>query len=58
MFNKIEYWYDKYTKSWVVRKIDFEGNQIGNAYYVYSKREALDIVNEFNKDIPNFIKGI
>ncbi|MFA1510008.1 hypothetical protein ACDN41_12330 [Priestia aryabhattai] len=37
----IEVWYDQYTNSWVSQVKDAEGNQVGNADYVHSKREAL-----------------
>lgn len=49
--NKVEYWYDKYTKSWVVQRKNKYGNQIGRADYVYSKKEALDLVKKYRLDI-------
>ena len=33
-------WYDRHTRSWIVQLKDRYGNQIGDATYVYSKREA------------------
>ncbi len=36
----IEIWYNRSAKSWVVQMLDDEGNQIGDAVYVYTKREA------------------
>ena len=36
---KVEMWYDRYTRSWVVQTFK-NGNQVGEATYVYSKGEA------------------
>lgn len=33
-----EYWYDRSCWSWVVRSVDEEGNQIGEADYVGTKK--------------------
>ena len=38
--NKVTMWYDRYTRSWVVQSLDWEGNQIGDATYVYTRKEA------------------
>lgn len=46
---KVDYWYDSHTKSWVVQRKNNRGDQIGNADYVYSKKEALDLVKEYNE---------
>jgi hypothetical protein len=43
---KIDRWYNKYEKSWVVMLTDEEGNQVGTSFYVYSKKEALLITEE------------
>jgi len=40
----IDMWYNRRERSWVVQVKDEEGNQIGNAKYVYSKPEALNQV--------------
>ncbi len=50
-YTKVEKWYDKYTKSWVVQKLDSEGNQVGRADYVYTKREASNLTKEYKQDI-------
>ena len=42
----IDKWYDKFTKSWVVQLKDENDYQIGDAIYVYSKREADNITIE------------
>lgn len=34
-------WYDRHTRCWVVQAKDCEDNQVGEAIYVYSKREAV-----------------
>lgn len=40
---KVVYWYFPQQKSWVVQSLDAEGNQIGDADYVYSKAEAVKL---------------
>lgn len=40
---RVEMWYDRSVKSWVVQKKDSRSYQVGDCIYVYSKREALDI---------------
>ena len=47
---KVEYWYDPHTKSWVVQRKNNKGDQIGNADYVYSKKEALDLAKEYEEE--------
>ena len=39
-------WYDKRSKNWVVQGLDSMGNQVGNAHYVYTKKEAEKIRKE------------
>ena len=34
----VQYWYAR--PNWVVQKMDPQGNQIGDAAFVYTKREA------------------
>lgn len=36
----VEKWYDPAVRSWVVQSKDAEGNQVGNATFVYTRREA------------------
>jgi len=36
----VDYWYDRHTRSWVVQCVDSQGNQVGEARYVYTKLEA------------------
>lgn len=45
-----EKWYNRYEKSWVVQRMDAEGNQVGDADYVYSKREAEAIIKEYEAE--------
>jgi hypothetical protein len=40
---KLDRWYDRSTRSWIVRAVDAEGNQIGDAIYVATKGEALAV---------------
>ena len=37
---KVEKWYDRHSRNWIVQLLDAEGNQVGNAIYVYTKGEA------------------
>jgi hypothetical protein len=37
---RVEKWYDRQTRSWVIQTKDSSGNQVGEATYVHSKREA------------------
>ena len=39
----IDVWYDRRTRSWVVQFKDTAGNQVGEAHYVATKREAIAI---------------
>jgi len=45
----VDYWYDSHIKSWVVQRKNNRGDQIENADYVYSKKEALDLVKQYNE---------
>jgi len=38
---KVDRWYDRHTKSWVVQLKDEDGNQIGNATYLGVKQQAI-----------------
>jgi hypothetical protein len=38
--NKVTLWYNRAERSWVVQSFDSEGNQIGDAAYVYTRQEA------------------
>lgn len=37
--DNVEWWFDRSCFSWVVRSIDNEGNQLGNADYVGTKSD-------------------
>ena len=43
---KLEKWYDRQTRSWVIQLKDPDGNQVGEAIYVASRKEA----NQISKD--------
>jgi len=38
---KVDSWYDRRTRSWIVQLMDEEGNQIGDAYYTGIKEDAI-----------------
>lgn len=52
----VEKWYDRTSRNWVVQTKDERGNQIGDADYVYTRREAEKLVRQRVKDIerPDF----
>ena len=37
----IDCWYDRHTRLWVLQKMNKEGFQIGDATYIYGKKDAL-----------------
>lgn len=47
----VDRWYDRHSRSWVVQKKDADGNQIGNAEYVGSRREADLIWKQWREEI-------
>lgn len=47
----VDRWYDRNNRSWVVQKKDVNGNQVGEAAYVGSKREAIFIDVEWRAEI-------
>lgn len=40
---KIDMWYDRSRKNWVIYPVDTEGNQLTEAVYGFSKSEAKEI---------------
>lgn len=46
-FDHVARWYDRQTKSWVVQRKDAEGNQVGEADYVYSREEAIRLADQY-----------
>jgi hypothetical protein len=46
----IEKWYFRSQRSWIVQLKDSEGNQIGEAYYCYTKGEAIEEENRLKKE--------
>ena len=49
----VEYWYDRHFWHWVIYPVDAEGNQMCEARYGFSKKEALEIKADFEADIAN-----
>lgn len=47
---KIEKWYDRKTRSWVVELQNKDGCQLGNASYVATKTEAIAEENTLRKE--------
>lgn len=46
---KIDAWYDKHTRLWVVQKLNKDGYQVGDADYVYGKTNAMEEKAELEK---------
>ena len=44
---KVDRWYDPLTHNWVVQRKDSEGNQMGEADYVYTKGEADELAERY-----------
>jgi hypothetical protein len=49
---RVEKWYSRSERSWVVQVLDKHGNQVGDATYVHSREEANDEV-EYQKKVNN-----
>lgn len=45
----IDTWYDRYTKLWVIQKLNKDGYQVGDADYVYGKQTAMKETEELKK---------
>lgn len=37
----IDAWYDKHTKLWCIQLVNSEGCQVGDAIWVYGKKDAM-----------------
>lgn len=48
---KTDRWYDRHSRSWVVQAKDALDNQVGEAIYVYTKREAVAEERQMKLDI-------
>lgn len=46
-----EVWYDRRSKNWIARELDAKYNQIGNAVFVYTKREAFSAIRELLSEV-------
>lgn len=47
---KIDSWYDRHTRSWVIQKKDAEGNQIGAADYAGTKADRDAYIRDAEAD--------
>ena len=43
IFRRVIRWYDRHARTWLVQTTDADRNQIGDAAYCYTEREARDI---------------
>lgn len=46
----IDCWYDKHTKLWVLQKMNKDGYQIGDAYYIYGKKTAMEYKKQLEQE--------
>lgn len=51
---KVDRWYDRRTRSWVVQTLDGEGNQVGDAYYTGVKSDAIHTQRAMEADLAKF----
>ena len=49
--NKIETFWDKAWRVWVILVIDGEGNQVGNADYAPNKTQRDEMIKKIKEDI-------
>ena len=47
---KIEMWYDRSRREWVLYPVDEEGNQLVEARHGFGKAEALSIKKDLEKE--------
>lgn len=47
---KIDTWYDRHERMWIVRILDYYGNQIGDAEYCFTKSERDYVIDTFKHD--------
>ena len=47
---KVEKWYNRSEKSWVIQLLTKDNFQIGDAIYIYSKAEAIREEEELKKE--------
>lgn len=48
---KIEKWYDRKTRSWIVQTKNKNGDQLGNAEYFGTKQEAENEYKRLKKEL-------
>ncbi|MBQ6679512.1 MAG: hypothetical protein IJM76_05760 [Lachnospiraceae bacterium] len=49
----VDAWYDRHTRLWVIERLNKDGYQIGDAIYVYGKKDAMEIKAELEREIEN-----
>lgn len=48
---KVDRWYDRKSRSWVIQKLDANGYQIGDAEHSGTRRGAVMIAEEWQREI-------
>lgn len=46
---KIDMWYDRSWRSWGIAPYNKSGDQLDNAIWVHSKKEAMDVKNDLKQ---------
>ena len=47
---KIDCWYDRHQRIWVIQRKNSEGDQIDNAIYAFNKKDAKEITADLIKE--------
>lgn len=47
---RIEMWYDRHRRNWVLYPVDAEGNQLSEARYAFGKKEAKELKNDMETE--------
>ena len=47
----VDAWYDRHTRLWVIQCLDEDGYQVGDAQYVYGKKDAMDRKAELEREL-------
>lgn len=46
----IDCWYDRHERLWVLQKLNKDGYQVGDAMYVYGKKDAKKFADDLRRE--------
>lgn len=49
----VDAWYDRHTRLWVVQCLDADGYQVGDATYVYGKKDAMEVKADLERELSD-----